>query len=102
MVPEDGSVDGDDDVVVVHLLEEGRDAGGHHEAGAPRHALADVPDRRAVVVDDVVAQAEVGEGEAAAGEVAHLSGNSIEKNFDFSIASENLYVEFWLEIPYSN
>ena len=39
MVAEDGAVDGHHHVVVVHLLEQGRDARGGHEPRPPGHTL---------------------------------------------------------------
>jgi len=63
VVPEDRPVNGDDNIMVVHFLEECRDACRHHEARTPRHALADIADSRAIIIDDIVSQAEVGKGE---------------------------------------
>ncbi len=45
MISEEGAVDGDHDVLVVHLLEQGSDARRGHERGAPRNHLADVSER---------------------------------------------------------
>lgn len=42
--PENGSVDGNDHVLVVHLLEQGSDSSRDHEAGATGHTFADIPE----------------------------------------------------------
>ena len=42
--PEQRSVDGDDNIFVVHLLEQGSDPGAGHHARPPRHGLTDVPE----------------------------------------------------------
>ena len=44
--PEQRSVDGDDDVLVVHLLEQGGDARAGHHARPADDALAHVPASR--------------------------------------------------------
>ena len=45
VVAEERSVDGDDDVLVVHLLQQRRDPRGGHERRPPGHHLAHVPEK---------------------------------------------------------
>ena len=73
MVPEDGPVDGDDHVAVVHLLEEGGDAGGGHEPCPPADGLHDVPERREVLLRGGV-DAQLGQHLSGAGVVAYRVG----------------------------
>jgi hypothetical protein len=43
VLPEKGPVNGDDDILVVHFLEQGGDAGGSHEWGSTADAFANEP-----------------------------------------------------------
>ena len=70
MMPEHGAVDGDHHVVIVHLLEQGGDAGRGHESRSPGDTLADVPDSGAVLISDTV-QSQLLQHSPALGVVSH-------------------------------
>lgn len=73
MEPIHTAIDAHGHVRLVHLVDEGGDAGGHQVGGPLRDALADVADVGAVAVGGV-GQAELLEDQPAVGEGAGLVG----------------------------